>query len=187
MFRIILLSCFSFVFFSLSGQQNLEKKKEWTKFKSEIGKFSVVVPGELIEKLDSSNTPLGFLKMHTFYFQPLANSGNANFMYMVQYCDYPDGTLAGSDTTFTNDFFESTRNEAAFSINGKVIYYTPITLNSYQGQFWRIHYKKDSAVIKTKAYIVKNRFYAIQTITFKALASNMDTDKFFDSFQILEN
>jgi hypothetical protein len=187
MFRITLLFSLSFLFFSLNAQQNVDKKTEWNKFRTEIGKFSVVVPGELIEKSDSSNTPLGSLKMHTFYHQPEANSGNANFMYMVQYCDYPEGTLEGNDTTFTNDFFESTRNEAAFSINGKVIYHTPVTLKDFQGQFWRIHYKKDSAVIKTKAYIVKNRYYAIQTITFKALASNMDTDKFFDSFQILEH
>jgi len=34
---------------------------------------------------------------------------------------------------------------------------------------------------------MKNRYFAIQTITFKSLASNMDTDKFFDSFQMLEN
>ncbi|MEY3321765.1 MAG: hypothetical protein RLZZ417_1348 [Bacteroidota bacterium] len=187
MFRITLLFCLPFLFFSLNAQQNSEKKVEWTKYKSENGKFSVLVPGQLTEKSDSSNTPLGYLKMHTFYYQPSANSGHSNFMYMVQYCEYPDGTLDGNDTTFTNEFFESTRNEAAFSINGKVIYHTPVTLNNFKGQFWRIHYKNDTAVIKTKAYIIKNRYYAIQTITFKSLASNMETDKFFDSFQILEN
>jgi len=50
MFRIILLFCLSFLFFSLNAQQNVDKKTEWTKFRTEIGKFSVVVPGELIEK-----------------------------------------------------------------------------------------------------------------------------------------
>ncbi len=187
MFRIMLLFCLSFLFFSLNAQQNITIKVEWTKFKSDNGKFSVLVPGLFSEKEDSTNTPLGILKMHTFFYQPSVNKGHSNFMYMIQYCDYPEGTLDGLDTSFTNDFFASTRNEAAFSINGKVIYHTPVMLNNYQGQFWRIHYKNDTAVIKTKAYIVKNRYYAIQTITFKGLASNTDTDKFFDSFQILEN
>ena len=109
---------------------------------------------------------------------------------MIKIENYNDANYVGyKDIIFNcvDDFFENTRNEAAFSINGKVIYYTPVTLQSFPGQFWRIHYKNDSAVIKTKAYIVKNRYYAIQTITFRDLASNLDTDKFFDSFQILEN
>lgn len=187
MYRFILLFGLSFIFFSMNAQENPEIKLDWLKFKSDIGKFVVTVPGELREKIDSSNTPLGPLIMHTFYFQPSANSGHSNFMYMVQYCDYPEGALDVKDDSFVSDFFESTRNEAAFSINGKVIYFSPIKLNTLPGQFWRIHYKNDTAVIKTKAYLLENRYFAIQTITFKSLASNMDTDKFFDSFQILEN
>lgn len=187
MSRFILLFGLSFLFFSMDAQQYPEIRPDWSKFKSEKGKFVISVPGELREKTDSSNTPLGHLVMHTFYFQPSANSGHSNFIYMVQYCDYPEGALDANDDTFVSDFFESTRNEAAFSINGKVIYFSPIKLNTLPGQFWRIHYKNDTAVIKTKAYLMKNRYFAIQTITFKALASNIDTDKFFDSFQIFEN
>lgn len=187
MFRMLMLFCLTFVFFSINAQQLTEKKKDWVKFKSDSGYFSLILPGAFTEKTDSINTPLGSLVMHTFYYQPQANSGHSNFMYMLQYCDYPEGALNSRDSSFVDDFFENTRNEAAFSINGKVIYYTPVTLQSFPGQFWRIHYKNDSAVIKTKAYIVKNRYYAIQTITFRDLASNLDTDKFFDSFQILEN
>jgi hypothetical protein len=187
MFRFVTICCLTCIFFSLNAQQNEDKKVQWSKFISEKGGFSVLVPGAFTEKSDSSITPIGTLVMHTFFYQPSAFSGNANFIYMVQYCDYPEGTLIEKDSAFIDDFFETTRKEAAFSINGKVIYHTPVTLHSFPGQYWRIHYKNDTGVIKTKAYIVKNRFYAIQTITFKSLASNMDTDKFFDSFRILEN
>jgi hypothetical protein len=187
MLRIILLFCCVLVFFSLQAQPTTDKKNDWMLFTSKQGHFRVGMPGAFTEKIDSIQTPLGFLVMHTFFYQTEANSGHSNVIYMVQYCNYPEGALNSNDTGFVNEFFENTRNEAAFSINGKVIYHTPITLNTYPGQFWRIHYKNDTAVIKTKAYMVGNRYYAIQTITFTSLASNLDTDKFFDSFQILEN
>ena len=82
MYRFILLFGLSLIFFSMNAQQSPEIKLDWFKFKSDNGKFVVTVPGELREKIDSSNTPLGPLVMHTFYFQPSANSGQSNFMYL---------------------------------------------------------------------------------------------------------
>jgi hypothetical protein len=41
-----------------------------------------------------------------------------------------------------------------------------------------------AGVIKTKAYLVKNRYYAVQVITFDNKKENTFADRFFDSFSI---
>ena len=44
--------------------------QNWTEYKSFEGKFRVVTPGELTEKVDSIETEVGKLAYHTFVYQP---------------------------------------------------------------------------------------------------------------------
>jgi len=106
---------------------------------------------------------------------------------MVSYVDYPSTAVHSDSTELISEFFEVTMDQAAFSIAGEVIYNNPIKVEGYPGYIWRINYKEDTGVIKTKAVLANNRYYSIQAVTVKELALNAAIDRFLDSFQLLHS
>ena len=174
----IILQLFSSVLF-LSGLG----LTNWQQFESYEGKFRVLTPGSMTEKVDSSHTDLGDLAYHVFYYQSEKRDAD-NLFYMVSYCDYPTNSIHSDSTEVLEEFFQATIETAAQSVDGKVIYSTDIDYNDYPGKFWRIEYLKGDVIIKTKAFIIGTRYYSLQTIMFKNKSLNPSSDKFFDSFRI---
>ncbi|MCB0519448.1 MAG: hypothetical protein H6577_18365 [Lewinellaceae bacterium] len=148
------------------------------------GRFRIIVPGDLTEKVDSISTAVGKIGYHTFFYQSTEQDAD-NLFYMVSYCDYPEGIIFADSTGLAEEFFQSTMEEAAHSVKGKVLYSTDIQLENYPGKYWRIDYLDGKAVIKTKAYLAGNRFYTVQTISYQEKNINAAGDRFFDSFRIL--
>lgn len=157
----------------------------WEEFFSYPGKFRIITPGQLSEKVDSIYTDIGTLAYHTFYYQADEKKAD-NLVYMISYCDYPDYTVHSDSLSLVPEFFEATIESAVSSVKGELIYSNDIQIKRYPGKVWRIDYLRGRAVIKTKAFIVKNRFYTLQTITYKERNLNYSTDKFLESFRLLE-
>ena len=176
---------------SLTSGQTTEQPdsllpKQWVHFESEVGGFKVWTPASLHEKVDSITTPIGILAYHTFFLaQDIKQADNA--LYMVSFCDYPAGGAHSDSTELLADFFNETMEAAASSVDGDLLYQDDITYNNeFPGKFWRINYLNDQAVIKTKALLVKNRFYTIQTIMLRERSLNPDSERFLDSFQLTD-
>lgn len=163
---------------SLWGQS-----RSWQETTSFNGRFRVLAPASLQEKTDTIQTKLGPLIYHTFFFQSPDQTAD-NLFYMVSYCDYPTGTVHSDSVELVEAFFDATVEEAAFSINGKLIYSEPISMQGYPGRLWRVEYLNGQALIKTRAYLINNRYYAIQTVALKDKSLNQSTERFFSSFQI---
>jgi len=104
---------------------------------------------------------------------------------MITFCDYPPGTIHSDSTELLKDFFAASVDQATSSVKGELAYQADIVQQGFPGKIWRINYLRDQAVIKTKAFMVRNRFYSIQTVTLKDMAINAASDRFFDSFLIL--
>ncbi len=157
---------------------------QWQEFVSLDGKFKVLTPGELIEKVDTSDTSIGKLAYHVFYYQPSDEDAD-NLFYAVHYCQYPEGTLSADTTGLVEDFLESTLESAAESVGGKVLYSSDILLdNTHPGKLWRIDFNNGKAVVKSKAFVVNDRFYMVQTVSKQEKNINLDAEKFLDSFRI---
>ena len=169
----------------LSAQEAVELQREWQQLVVEQAGFSIWVPGEMKEKIDTIETAIGELRYHTFFYNEKAE-GAENFVYMISYCDYPEGSIHSDSTDLLPDFFETTIESASFSVAGDVIYENEIFLGNYPGRFWRINYLNDQAVIRTKAYMVENRFFSIQAVMRKEFSLNKASDRFLDSFQLLK-
>lgn len=152
-------------------------------FTSLEGRFRILVPGELTEKVDSVETEVGKVAYHTFFLQTEEKDAD-NLFYMVCYCDYPEGIIFADSVGLVEEFFESTMESAAESVHGKILYSSDIQLGKYPGKYWRIDYLDGKAVIKTKAYLAGNRFYSVQTISYQEKNINAAGDQFFDSFRI---
>ena len=172
---------FSFsIFFVLIFQTT-----HWKWFTSETGLFTVMTPGELTEKVEKSETALGELAYYTFYYQPAETEDADNFLYMVSYCDYPEGSIHSDSVELVKDFFDATIETSVHSINGELFYESDINSGDYPGKIWRVNYGDGEAAIKTKAFLVENRYYAVQTITLRDKSLNPSIDKFLDSFKFI--
>ena len=155
----------------------------WREFKSFEGKFRVVVPdGEMTEKVSKIKTALGELPYHTFLNRPKEKSTD-NMYYLVNYCDYPKGTFHSDSTDLINEFMATTIESSAKSVGGSVTYSGDIEQHGSKGKVWRVQYNGDRALIKSKCYLVGDRFYMIQTMMLREKAVNPTADKFLDSFQ----
>ena len=117
--------------------------------------------------MDSIDTEIGTLAYHTFYYQEDEKTAD-NLFYMLSYCDYPEETVHSDSSALLIPFFDATIDAAVLSVDGELIYQDYIKKDDYPGMFWRIEYLENQAVIKTKAYVVANRFYSLQVISFKA-------------------
>ncbi|MFT6742828.1 MAG: hypothetical protein ACJAVF_004349 [Paraglaciecola sp.] len=160
--------------------------QNWQVYKSFEGKFRVLVPAEMSAKVDSIETEVGKLAYHTYLYQPEDVKVAENLIYMVSYVDYPELSIHSDSTDLIEEFFDNTVESATEAVMGNLIYASETTLNDYPGRLWRIEYLEDRAVIKTRAFLVENRYYAIQTICLKEKALNSSSDKFFNSFHVFE-
>lgn len=157
----------------------------WLEIQSNEGKFRIVAPGEMKSKVDSIETEIGKMAYHTLFYQS-REEGSDNLIYMLSYCDYPAYTMHSDSLEVVNEFFDVTMESAQSSVKGELIYSDAFTHKDYPGRFWRIDYLNGQAVIKTKALLVGRRYYALQTITKKSKSLNRSTDRYLDSFRLLE-
>ncbi|MCB9080348.1 MAG: hypothetical protein H6555_01410 [Lewinellaceae bacterium] len=162
-----------------------QPQRSWEWFTAVDGKFSVLTPGAMQEKVDTISTPVGPLDYHVYYFQE-SREGGENILYMVSYCDYPPGAMHEDSTALLEEFYAATMDAAAFSINGEVVYSGDThAASGLSGKIWRIHYKNGKGVIKTRAFMVGSRYYAVQIVTYRELSLNPASDRFLDSFRVL--
>ena len=157
---------------------------QWAPFSSIDGRFQVPAPKTLEHQEAVVETDLGQITYHTYYHQPQGDP-NGNQWFSVSYCDYPEGTVHSDSIEILEEFFEETVRESAFSVEGEVRYVETIEYNGLPGRFWRVDYLGGQVTIKTKAYLVANRFYVIQAVVLKDKSANPDIARFLDGFKLL--
>ena len=163
----------------------LPAHQKWQEFKTFEGRFKVMVPGEMQMNERTIHTDIGEIRYMTYYFQDTHREAE-NLMYMVTYCDYPMHSIHSDSTTLIDEFFEQTIEAAAISVSGELRYAEPLNYKEYPGRYWRIDYQRGHATLKTRAFLVENRFYTVQTATRRGSSLNNATEKFLDSFTLLE-
>lgn len=173
--------CMSTLLFLVSSL--VFSQPEWQLQTNEAGRFSILLPGSFTEKTDSLETAVGSLAYHTFFLQ--SDSTAENLFYMVSYCDYPSSIVFSDSTDLVKEFLATTMETATEAVHGELAYSADIQLGKYPGKTWRIDYLGGKAVIKNRAYLVGNRYYALQTIAWKDKSLNADGTKFFDSFRLM--
>ena len=158
----------------------------WDVFKSFDGQFKILTPGEMIKKENLIKTEIGELNYITFLHQPTGKDPD-NLMYVVSYCDYPKYSIHSDSTELLKEFFDTTVETSVESVKGKLSYSSQIKMNEFPGRLWRVDYNDGNVLIKTRSFLVKNRFYSIQVISLKDKGMNLRIDKFLDSFSLLSD
>jgi len=177
---ILLLLC---LFTPLLSAQN----NQWKEVKSYQGRFRIMSPGPMKSKVDTVQTAVGELAYNIHYYQPPDEGRSAhNLLYMVTYCDYPQGALHEDSTELLQEFFDATMESAASAVLGEVKYDAERDYRAKPGRFWRIDYLDGEAVIKTWGIVAGRRYYSVQTITVASRSLNKVSDHFLDSFRIID-
>jgi hypothetical protein len=156
---------------------------EWMQFRNIDGRFKVLTRGAMTEKMAFIETDLGSIETHTFVYQP--EEQEENLVYMIMYYDFPEGSMHSDSTELIKTFFDTTVEEATASVKGTLIYENAMEHEGYPARQWRINYLENKAVIRSRAFIVKNRFYLLQTIGLTEVEQNNVTDFYLNSFRLL--
>lgn len=167
----------------LSYTQN----NDWKVFHSYEGKFKIEVPGGLMEEKERViYTDIGEITYVTYYYQP-AEEEMENALYLVSYCDYPLYSMHSDSLALLEDFFNNTITSAKKSVYGELRYSESINYIDYPGKLFRIDYLQGTATLKSKTFLVNNRFYNIQIATTRGKSLNNAADKFLDSFHLIDD
>lgn len=164
--------------------QFLVLNAQWQKITNYDGRFQVEMPHQPTEKIDTIETGVGKTTHHTFYWQT-EDAKEENQFFSLIYFDLPQEAITSDSTAFVEDFFNATIETATEAMRGKMMYKIYEELAGFPGYFWRIDYLEDKAVVKSKAWLVDNRFYELKVISWKSHSVNPDNERFFDSFKLL--
>jgi hypothetical protein len=153
----------------------------WRYFEAPDKSFSVYTPLVFESKIELFTTPLGDIQDQTFFCH------HEGAVFMVSFWDYPTGTFHKDSIELIDEFFAATIESAAESVNGHVLYQEALQYKGHQGRLWRIEFNEQKNGIKSKGYLVKDRFYLIQVISSKnKFATNPYPDRFLSSFNLLD-
>jgi hypothetical protein len=159
--------------------------EDWQDFRSLEGKFSILFPGEPQLKVDTISTAVGPLAYHTYLYQTQDTTAD-NLVYLLSYCEYPEGTFHKDSTSLIDEFFEVTIDASVEAVHGELAYHTERNYRSHPGRFWRINYRSGNAVLKTRAFLVGQRYYSVQVATIRPRSLNTAGDRFMDSVRVIE-
>ncbi|NJO87328.1 MAG: hypothetical protein HC821_04940 [Lewinella sp.] len=171
---------------SASTTSGWESQQNWTTAQDLEGRFSISIPAPAwSQRVDSVPTPLGTLAYHSFYYQPPFEESAENAVYSLSYVDYPEFSLHQDSSELVQEFLLATREAAVERMKGELRFAAERILQfKYPGSYWRIDYLQGQASVRTQAFVVGRRYYALQTISTAEGGLNHSTDRFFDSFAV---
>jgi len=174
------------IFFLFPSVLVFSQSKNWELYQSYEGQFKVEIPdGEMIQSEKVIPTDIGEITYHTFFYQE-EEKNFENALYVVSYCDYPEYSIHSDSTLILEDFFNNTITSAEKSVFGELRYAEDINYKDFPGKLFRIDYREGTATLKSKVFLVENRFYNIQIATTRGKSLNAAADRFLDSFHLLE-
>ncbi len=165
------------VFFILIGGL---QSQTWKVFESEEGKFSVLTPGPLEARSATVTTQVGDFEVYTLYLNPEDSVGN--YLYLINYYDLPDEMIPKDSVEMVDEFFKNTMDQNISDTNGDLLYSNPIQLGIHPGLMWRS--KSEVGYVKSRAFLINNRFYMLQVFSEVNKGLNNGVDKFLESFTL---
>jgi hypothetical protein len=156
---------------------------EWMQFRNIDGRFKVLIRGNLVEKMATIQTEIGMIESHQFVYQPAEKE--ENLAYIIMYYDFPKGGMHSDSTELLKEFFDTTVEEAATKLQGMLVYQHDLEHEGYAARQWRVNYSDNKVAIRSRAFMVKQRFYLLQTIGFTDIEQNNVSEYFINSFRLL--
>jgi len=147
------------------------------KFYSEDGKFKASFTGTPEVSNESIPTEVGNIEMFMFMYEKSATE-----IELLAYSDYPSALVEASDK---DQMLQDAKDGAVNNLGAIIVEEKKITYKGYKG----LEFKANSSQIYVnyKIFLVKNRLYQIAIMRDGSFASKENVDKFFDSFELIED
>jgi hypothetical protein len=160
----------------------MQGQNDWITFAPDKDAFQLRVPGEMKYGEKNLLTDIGQIKVITYMYQGAKD--DPNFIYLVNYVDYAEGTFSPDSIDLITDFFNISILTNLADLGGELVYKSESPMGPYPGVVYRASYNKGGAVLKGKMVLVNDRFYAIQVYTLSDKGLNGDMDTYLDSFKV---
>jgi len=152
-------------------------------FISETAQFQIIEPGVFTEKFSNIETDIGDMEVFTFYCEPPVE--DPNYLYLINYIQYPEGTLHHDSTVMVSSIFTESLDESISGMNGRLLYQVEQSDLEYPTHLSRAEFNEGENIMKSKMVVFENRFYFIQVFTSKEHSLNDKMDHFLDSFKLI--
>lgn len=159
----------------------LFSQKNWQKFSPPGQTFEVLSPGEMKNGEKNILTDIGSIQPVTWLHQGTA--GDPNYLYLVSYIDYAEDTFHKDSTEMITELMDVSIETQVKTLSGDLVYKSDAPFGIYPGVIFRASYNKNSAVVKGRIILIRNRLYILQVYTLSEKSLNPEMDKFLDSFK----
>ena len=147
---------------------------EWTEFRSEEGRFAVLMPEKPTSQTSTFEFSQGRLEEHVF------TAAHRPLVCLVTYTDFPKPMFVTGDS---DGLFGSVRDQFIKEMGGKLASENPLTLDGYPGREIKIAMFRGE--VRVRMFLVGERLYLLALINMeKPFASDEEANKFFASFKL---
>jgi hypothetical protein len=145
--------------------------------------FSIDFPKKPDTSSQTVKSEIGDLLMEICMYEP-AKDSDQNFAYGIISTSYPDSLIHSDKKEKLNGFFRNAVDGGVANVEGKLLTEKEISMDGYPGREFRIDFQHGLAVIKMRAFLVKNKMFVVQTITDPAKELNIPAERFHHSFHL---
>lgn len=155
---------------AVSAQEHSSEGRGWTRFTSEPGRFSVLVPSPPTEKVETQQSPHGPYTTHLF------SVSSDDTLFVVAWVDYDPGFNFGVQAELNANRDNFVKN-SGLKLTGTT---KQITLDGNPG----IEFTAEggNALVKSRVYIVGRRPYML--IALSRTGDLSDGDRFLTSLEV---
>lgn len=157
---------------------------EWKEIEGDDKAWYISMPGEAEYYEKEILTDVGEMKVVSYMLAPEYSEEQANLMYLLEYYDYPEGTFHKDSTELKQLFLEQTAIATSEEVGGTLVYQSEISLKGHPGMIYRCQYKEGDYIMKSKMYLINDRFYHLKAYCRKENALNDEMDRYLDSFEL---
>ncbi len=154
-----------------------DAKSGGVKFRSQAGKFTVVMPAEPKPQTQQVPTPLGPLDVHMF----LVDQGDR--AYLVGYSDYPAGSVSDENRA---EVLEGAVNGSAQSLKGAIVSKEKFTLKrrTVEGREIVIEFGEPKMLYRARVFLVGSRLYQVVVLGPASFTNGAAARAYLGSFKL---
>lgn len=153
----------------------LQEDPEWERFRSEEGRFAVLMAGVPDERTIEEEIAGGRVASRYFSF------GRSGVLYAVAYVDLPAGQVR---QTGVGEILDQARQALAGRVQGEMLEEEEeIVLEGYPGRMWKFA-AGDGSLLQARGWLVDERLYTLMAGMEEEGASQAEVDAFFTSFEL---
>jgi len=146
----------------------------WTRFTSEAGRFSVLIPGTPQDKAETEQSEHGPYTTHLLMLKDTKN------VFLIGWVDYPPTFNFNRQAEM-----EMNRDNFVKGVEATLLDTRPLTIDGYKA----IEFTAETAdkIFKSRVYMVGRRPYQIVIGSLKGEDDSVNVNRFFNSFKVSLN